>query len=399
METIPTAPPIHELKRGLSGARLLGLGVAALACMAALGHTNVLEKVATALTGAEARLVTPSPEPEAWDEKRGGTLLTTLRALQPLPEGTRRVLMLGNSQQYTVPPPKDGSAVGTLRPRITSMRLSASLEAEAPGKLRVYNGAVDNQNFTEALWQSLFWLELSAQKPAALVLQASFDTLRKTGIRGGYQTLLDEPRFLDALHLRLTKGARPYHPDFVAAEKQWRERTAQLATETTPNEWKQWSPEPALRAAMNHTELFRRREGSKGQLLGMLYAIRVRALGISPRTKRHIVGAPLEQNLAALDDLMALAKEKHCAIVLYNAPTNPAVDMFFVEEYQAYVEQLRALALKHGAAFEELGKAVPDAHWGYLIDGPDPIHFDETGHTIVHDKLLRPLRMSLGMDR
>lgn len=77
--------------------------------MAALGHTNVLEKVATALTGAEARLVTPAPEPEAWDEKRGGTLLTTLRALQPLPEGTRRVLMLGNSQQYTVPRQKMGA--------------------------------------------------------------------------------------------------------------------------------------------------------------------------------------------------------------------------------------------------------------------------------------------------
>lgn len=391
--------PARESEPALSGKRLLGLAAAALACMTVLGHARVLENLTNALTGDEAQWVTPPPEPDAWDEKRGGELLTTLRTIPPLPEGTRRVVMLGNSQQYTIPPSGGATAKVNARPRITSMRLTSSMEAEAPGKVRLYNGASDNQNFTEALWQSLYWLDLAPQKPLAFVLQASFDTLRKTGVRAGYQTLLEEPLFLDAIHTRLANGPRPYHPDFIAAEKQWRERHALVSAETKTREWKQWSPEPALRDAMNHTELFRRREESKGFFLATLYAVRVRALGISPRTKRHIAGAPLEQNLAALEDLMALARERGARVLVYNAPTNPAVDMFFAEEYADYLERLAALAAKHGATFEDLGHAVPADHWGYLIDGPDPIHFDEIGHTMVHDKLLGPLRRTLDLER
>lgn len=398
MATEPAAP---EPNRPLSGLRLLGLAVATLVCITAFGRANLLEKAATKLTGEEALFVTPPPEPDAWDEKRGAELLTTYRALPALPSGARRIVMLGNSQQYTVPPPTGTQTPHNLKPRITSMRLTASLEAEAPGTARVYNSASDNQNFSEALWQTLYWLEVAPAKPTAFILQVSFDTLRKTGIRAGYQTLLGEPRFRDALRALLAKRERPYHPDWIGAEKQWRERAASLAVESSDdaNEWKQWSPEPMLRAAMNHTELFRRREENKGFFLGTLYAIRVRALGISPRTKRHIAGAPLEQNLAALGDLLALAREHGCALIVYNAPTNPAVDMFYADEYSAYLERLRALTAAHGATFDDLGRAVPAEHWGYLIDGPDPIHFDEVGHAIVHEKLLGPLRASLGMGR
>jgi hypothetical protein len=141
--------------------------------------------------------------------------------------------------------------------------------------------------------------------------------------------------------------------------------------------------------------LFEKRETLRGSFFNSLYALRVLGLGISPTTKRHITGAPYEQNFAALEDLVALAERHGTKVVLYNAPVNPAVSMFYEEEYAAHVARLAKLCADHAIPFADLATAVPAERWGYWIDGPDPIHFDEEAHRIMHGHLVEAFADSL----
>jgi lysophospholipase L1-like esterase len=136
-----------------------------------------------------------------------------------------------------------------------------------------------------------------------------------------------------------------------------------------------------------HVPLYRQRESRKAEFLLDLYTIRVLGLGISPTTRRHILGQPLAQNFAAMTDLLRLARASGALVLVYNAPVNPAVSMFYEDEYRAYVERLRALAAAESAVFADLATAVPRDLWGYWIDGPDPIHVSEGGHGVIATRL------------
>jgi lysophospholipase L1-like esterase len=61
--------------------------------------------------------------------------------------------------------------------------------------------------------------------------------------------------------------------------------------------------------------------------------------------------------------------------------------MFYEDEYRAYLVRLRELAAEQDARFADLADAVPAGQWGYWIDGPDPIHFDEQGHQTMARRL------------
>ncbi len=378
----PEAEATGARSPDLPGSRLAALCALALVLVAGLGRIDPFGALSSWLTGGDALLQTPLEDHDSWDPGRGATLLATTKKLAPLAPGMQRVLVFGNSQQYTVSLPRGAAIDPKERVVIASARLGKTLEERAPGRFRVYNVGSDNQNFAEALWQAIYWFEIAPETPGALIVQSSFDTLRKTSVRAGYQTLLDEPRYAAALAAWIDR-ARPYAGDFRAAVHDHGERKAELAGKDETR-WQTWSPEPSLRAAMDHVTLFHQREKLKSSLLGALYALRVRGLGISPTTRRHITGAPLEQNLAALADLVALARSKGAKVFVYNAPTNPAVDMFYADEYRSYLDRTMALCAAHGATFADFGHAVPAEHWGFWIDGPDPIHFDDEGHAIIH---------------
>lgn len=330
--------------------------------------------------GGETVRMQPVDEPrEHIDPFHGEKLLESLHTLPPPNESRRRLVVFGNSQQYTASLPR-GAKPSSDKAKMASALVGEQLEARAPGRWQLYNAAAPNQTYPEALWQALYWFEVSADKPAELLLQSSFDTFRKTGIRAGYQTLLDEPRFVAALEAHLAAQPRAYAADWADARKAFAERKAELEGKGKD---RQWSPEPSLRAGLENVELFARREKLRGSFLELLYLTRVNLLHVTPTTRRHITGHPLEQSFAALTDLIELAQRHGARVALYNAPVNPAVDMFFPDEYAGFVERLRALCNERGVAFADLATAVPAERWGYWIDGPDPIHFDAQAHEIA----------------
>ncbi len=372
----------------LTRARALGLVLATAAAVALLGQVNPFGALQDALThGGEAERMQPARlDPASVGISHGPPILDAFRA-RPLPAaGRRQVVFFGNSQQYTASLPRGATIVPNHFVEITSQLVEARLEARAPGAFAVYNASAPNQNFIETLWQGLYWFKVASVKPAAIVLQASFDTFRKTGIRPGFQTLLEDPGFTAALDAWQAAGEkeRPYLAELVKVREEHADRKRELSLASKEQAW---SLEGTLRAGLEHVPLYRRREEYKGSMLGCLYLTRVLLFNISPTTRRHITGTPLLDNFAALTDLVRLAKASGAGVYIYNAPVNPLVSMFYQEEYDAYLERLRRLAEAESASFANLPDIVPRDEWGYWVDGPDPIHFDEKGHQTLAARL------------
>jgi hypothetical protein len=381
---VDSSPP-----RDLSPLRLLGLLAAFIGLVMVLGRVDPFAALNARLVGAETRMQPTIEDPAHIDPRHGDDLARTLAELAPARQaGKKWIVVFGNSQQYTASLPRGATPDLAREAEIATSLLGKALDERAPGAFHVYNASAPNQNHAEALWHALYWFEASSPAPAALVLQASFDTFRKTAIRPGYQTLLDEPRYAAALAAFVAaRGEREYISDFRAAERDHAERAAEKE-EADPDEYRQWSPEPSLRAGMDHVALFKNRETLRSSFLNTLYALRAKGLGISPTTRRHITGAPYEQNIAALADLIDLAQRHGAKVMLYNAPVNPAVSMFYEDEYAGFVARLVEISSAKDVPFVDLAAAVPAERWGYWIDGPDPIHFDEQAHYLMRDHLV-----------
>lgn len=378
-ESSRPSPGSAEARAGLVGRmRAIVLVATTLFAIVLLGSVDACQLVTRSLTG-DGETVRMQPvriDPAECDTRFGESLLETLPAAVSASD-RQRVLFIGNSQQYTASLPRGAQPDDERKVEMASVLFGRQLERERPGRFSVYTAAAPNQTFTEALWQGVYWFEVSPRPPAVLVLQSSFDTYRKSGIRPGFQTLLDDESFASALEkLEREKPGRAWADELTLARKTKVERERALADEASKRE----TFEGRLRAGLEHLPLFARRQNLRASFLNALYLVRVHALGISPTTKRHITGQPLEQNFHALEDLIALARARGATVLVYNAPINPAIDMFFQDEYAAYLERLRATTEKHGAHFTDLASAVNEQHWGYWVDAPDPIHFNEHGH-------------------
>ena len=387
----PAAPAVAAAGAGtgtLSLRRALGLLAATLVAVGLLGQVNPFGLLQEAITrGDEAERMQPVRlDPASIGISQNEEPLKAYRS-RPLPPPSRRqVVFFGNSQQYTASLPRGAAIVPDHFVEITSELFESKLEARSPGGFAVYNAAAANQNFIETLWQGLYWFKVAPVKPSVMVIQASFDTFRKTGVRPGFQTLLEDPTFTAALDAWAAPGEkeRPYLAEMAKAREEYEARKKELAAATKEQAW---TLEGSLRKGLEHVPLYRRREEYKNNMFMCLYFTRVLVFKISPTTRRHITGTPLLDNFTALTDLVRLAKSSGASVFIYNAPVNPRVSMFFQEEYDAYMTRLAALAESESTGFVDLANLVPSDEWGYWVDGPDPIHFDEQGHKTLADRL------------
>ena len=362
--------------------RIVGLLIGTAALLGLLGYIDLFGLATQALTGdgEVARIQPTRLDPMECDVRFGENLVATQRELLPPPDGRKRIVFLGNSQQYTASLPRAATPDEDDLAEMASALFDLRLQQDYPDRYKVYSASAPNQTFPETLWQLLYWFEVRADPPAVIVLQASFDTFRKTGIRIGFRTLLEDPAFDEALaRFEAAHSDRAWRGEFGHAR--------QPAAAEHDDGKKRAALERTLRSALENLPLFAKREARKQNFLLALYFARVQALGISPTTRRHIVGQALHANMDALDDIVALAREHGAKVIIYNAPTNPSVSMFYEEEYEAYLSHIRALADSDGVFFADLGAAVSKEKWGYWVDGPDPIHFDRSGHVQLAESL------------
>src|SRR5438105_1484170 len=173
----------------------------------ALGAADPFGRLTLWLTrgGDDTRVQPQMLTPDAWDPSFGDGLLDTLSKHRPFPQDADSILVFGNSQQFTISLAR-GQAAHPGKSPVAADLFIDKLNAATPGRYVMFNGAAANQMFPEALWQAIYWFDVAPDRPRTLLIQSSFDTFRKVGIRPGYQSLLTAPQFSDDRYGAVSKN-------------------------------------------------------------------------------------------------------------------------------------------------------------------------------------------------
>jgi hypothetical protein len=313
-------------------------------------------------------------------------------------DAVRHVYLIGNSQMYTVLL-APGETLATT-PEKTYPDLLNDFYRSENTQIAVYRLAAPNITYMEVLWYLAYLTQHPSLEPNTFILQLNYETFRKTGIRDGMLSMLDEPNFATSVN-EIATSARPYSNFFLMALQKRREQLAKLGTtpDSAPGSGSHTGitesagigniVETRFRNSLEHVPGFSRRGQMKGDLEGLLYRARVFLLHIKPTTPRTLSNATLVLNRSALEDIAELCRGRHIDLILINAPQNPSAPLYkTAADRNLYEDTIRSFAASHNLPFYDFERTIPASYWGVWIDGPDPIHFGRLGHSLMAKVLI-----------
>lgn len=275
------------------------------------------------------------------------------------------VLWLGNSQL---------PAINRLKPgdRTTPVLLHEMLK---PRGHHLVTYAQPNANLLE------HGLALAAltplYKPRLLILPVFLDDIRELGVRRDIAQLLETPQS------RAEAERSPIWPHIAPNLIRDSEGHGSAEGETL-----QRSFEAALNAQLGAWwPLWQSRERLRGVLAYMVHQGRNKLFGINAQSKRKVDDNVYRQKIAALETMLAYAREQQMKVLLYVPPYRLDIPGPYVEaDYARLKADLAGLAAKHGAHFANLENVVPGPEWGNVVDvvygfeDYDFMHFTGEGH-------------------
>jgi hypothetical protein len=115
------------------------------------------------------------------------------------------------------------------------------------------------------------------------------------------------------------------------------------------------------------------------------YQFRNWLLGITPQTKRAMLPAPYQRNMAAFEELLTVARDEGIRVLVYIAPLRRDVEPpYHMDQYAAWKKTVETVCAKHFAGFIDLDGIVPGELWGTQAgDNIDFMHFQGKAHEIL----------------
>jgi len=298
----------------------------------------------------------------------------------------RTLVVIGNSQTYAVVL-APGETPPASPPKTYVDRI-AEISAAAGGPA-VYRLSAPNLSYLEVLWYVTYLTTVSNLRPSEIVLQLNYESFRKTGIRDGMLGLLRDPEFATGVQ-EAAVSAYFYGAAFGQAMKRYEEtrRKAESLLGGRPGRSSSHSAPPygvrmeaVVRRVLESNGIQARKHEAKGDILNLLYLLRVYFLRITPTTPRPLSGAAYEASLSALNAIAEKCRDNGVDLALFLAPQNPAARLWRTEEdRERYRGAAQGLAARYGLKLVDLENSIPKDDWGVWIDGPDPIHFGLRGH-------------------
>lgn len=340
-------------------------------------------------------------DPLTQESSRGAHVLESLRTLEPAwcaaTERTRFMLM-GNSQTLSIILSPTETRVAA--PEKTYPDELLDLLHASGASVRGYRLSAPNLGYTEALWYVEYLLSHRCLKPTDLILQANFETFRKTGIRDSMLELLDDPAFLTAVESE-AQSQTPYGATMRQAIARYRTRLATTtgaktpvaeATATGVNQARGLGGvfETGVRSLLDRSALFRSRARLKGEFVGSLYLTRSHLLNITASSKRSVGAATLSLNVGAFERIGELCRMNGIRLTVFNAPQNPLAPLYQTdEEQEKYHRVIADLGKNYAWRLFDFEDSIPKEMWGVWIDGPDPIHFGRAAHARFAELLFK----------
>lgn len=245
-----------------------------------------------------------------------------------------------------------------------------------------------NANFQEEY--VLFEYLLPRLRPKVLILPVVFISFRDTGIRDDVAKALLDPDVAASLksteigqRILTEYGAKAAAQggDLAALRGTIQEHTERFLNDWLGANWALWEARPQAR----------------GTLQIAVYSLRNAALGVTAQSKRKMIRARYQDNMAALEAIINNAVKERTKVVLYTAPIRHDVELPYLrEEYEACKNAVRELAESKGAVYADLESVVPGEYWGQkestALDSElelDFFHFQASGHAILAEALAR----------
>lgn len=293
--------------------------------------------------------------------------------------GAARIILLGNSQTQMTslspgePPPTS--------PERTYTDLISDHYRETGGAVfyRLSAGAL---SYPEMLWYASYLVTRPGIKPDVLLVQLNYQNFMNTGIRDGMTSLLSDAAFRARID-GIVAARRPDADDLAAAVayyEQSRRTRGGAATHESAGE----RIETAFRERLDRVPGMRSRTEVKGSFVIMLLRARTYFLHAGQNKPRSLTGGHIEAARAALDDLAALCAASGIRMILFQAPTNPAVPLYGgPDDDRSYHRFASSLASRYGLALLDFEHSVPRRDWGMALNAPDPLHLGREGHRLL----------------
>jgi hypothetical protein len=284
-----------------------------------------------------------------------------------------RWVWLGNSQLHSINQLRANDEI-------------AAYHATRAAGLPVYCLSIPNASLREQAIVTAW--AITVQKPRALIVPLVFDDLREGDPRAELSKLLTEPtRAKLAKHTEASRVVVEIDKLKGAGNKDGQ------GTEREQQSLQQRSEAWLDKQFDAMFPVWRDREQSYTRLMSDIYQVRNAILRIDAKTKRPIIEGRKNENMMALGEILAMAREAGIPVVVYIAPirwdTEPP---YFMDQYAAWKAAAEKKCVEAGATFVNLERLVPDNLWGTLSGEVDFMHFQGAAHEIMGKKIVELTR-------
>jgi hypothetical protein len=287
---------------------------------------------------------------------------------------------MGNSQSLnTSLAPGEAPPAG---PEKTYSDIIADRYRQEGSRKLFYRLSAGALSYQEMLWYALCLGGRPDLKPDVLLVQLNYQNFVNGGIRGGMLPMLSDAGF--RRQVAAVAQGNGADADAFAEALDTFDRSQDHrgpAAASSGGETLGDRIETGFRRQLDRVPGFAGREALKGSFVLLMTRLRVYFLHLGSARARSLSGSRLTASRAALEDLAAVCHRSGIRMILFEAPTNPAVPLYRTpEDSRQYHEFSRSLASRFGLPILDFEHSIPAAEWGRSLNVPDPLHLGREGH-------------------
>jgi len=335
-------------------------------------------------------------DPTTQEVSRGDAVVESFRTLSAswtAYPGAVRVMLMGNSQGLmTSLAPGEAPPSG---PEKTYPDYIADHYHQAGSRKLFYRMSAGGMSYQEMLWYALYLSGRPDIKPDVLLVQLNYQNFVNAGIRDGMLALLSDADFRNnvaAVAERDGADADAFAEALHAFDQsQRRSGPAAAGAGRTPG----YSMETTFREQLDRIPGFTSRNAMKESFVLLLTRLRVYLLHLGSARARSLSGNRIAASRAALEDLADICARSGIRVILFEAPTNPAVPLYLTpEDDRQYHDFTRSVASRFGLEILDFEHSIPAGEWGKSLNVPDPLHLGREGHRRLADLMCAALERS-----
>lgn len=300
--------------------------------------------------------------------------------------GARRVVLMGNSQSLmTSLAPGEAPPTG---PEKTYTDLIADRYREAGSQKLFYRLSAGAMSYQEMLWYAMYVSGRADLKPDILLVQLNYQNFVNGGIRGGMLALLSDADFRHKVEAIVERNGADADAFAEALHTFDQSQHSSGPAATNAGQTLGYRIETGFRRQLDRIPGFNSREAIAASFVLLMNRCRVYFLHLGSARARSLSGSRIAASRAALEDLADVCGRSGIRMILFEAPTNPAVPLYAKpEDDRQYHEFTRSVASHFGLKVLDFEHSIPAGEWGMSLNVPDPLHLGREGHRRLADLL------------